>query len=68
MEIGFDFILRPWLAPKAYFALGSWGPLSNGAAWNFSLRFSPVVDKNSEIFTACRLGDIVTMRSLFDSK
>jgi hypothetical protein len=68
MEIGFDFIPRPWLTSKAYFASGSWGSLSNSGVLNFSLLFSPVVDKDSEIFTACRLGDIVTMRRLFDSK
>ncbi|KAN0110785.1 hypothetical protein V8E51_007172 [Hyaloscypha variabilis] len=67
-EIEIQFTPRLWLARTASSILGAVESAQNRSTWKFNIQYYPVVDENSDIFQACREGDIKRMRNLFNNK
>ena len=64
-DYGLVFVPRPLLARWVTLVTATW---SSGPFYGLSdltIQFRPILSSNSEIFTACREGDVDTMKTLF---
>ena len=66
-EAWFIFIPRRWLSRKAFVLSGKLDPSDCGLT-KLHLEFRPTIDSNSEIFKACKAGDIDQVKYLFQNK
>lgn len=68
IEIGFTFIPRNGSPKELFMHLPPQKSSNESSICSFNLNFRPMVDSKSDVFQACRHGDISTMQSPFSRK
>ena len=67
-ELRISIVSRSLFSRKASVITGTWKLIPRANLTGLNLQFHPIAGRKSAIWTACRAGDIATMKELFQSK